>query len=206
MKKVLLTAAALFALTAFSATAEDKNNSYSFLDNFAVEAHFANTYPLGSAGEQLFSCVGFGLGAELTLPKKIKRFDIGFSFRMECLGYAAKGGSNLKGGCDTRLSPGFFMRLPFSVGKFDFAFMPEVFYGIAFKNPRWRDASGLHGVYADQTIGVLPALRFAIPKTPVELDFAPLLMMNLEKSGPVFEAGFRLGAAWRFGEMRGRKK
>jgi len=70
MKKVLLTAAALFALTAFFATAEDKNNSYSFLDNFAVEAHFANTYPLGSAGDQLFSCVGFGLGAELTLPKK----------------------------------------------------------------------------------------------------------------------------------------
>ena len=206
MKKVLLTAAALFALAVFSATAENKKGSYSFLDNFAVEAHFANTYPLGSAGEQLFSCAGFGLGAELTLPKKTKQIDFGFSLRMEWLGYAVKSGGNLKGGYDTRWSPGFFARVPFSIGKFDFAFAPEVFYGIAFKNPRWRDASGLHGVYVDQTIGVLPALRFAIPKTPVELDAAPLLMMNLENGGPVFEAGFRLGAAWRFGNMKGRKK
>ena len=64
----------------------------------------------------------------------------------------------------------------------------------------------MKGFYVDQSICVAAGLRFVLPKTPLEVELAPLFAAQFENSDVLFEAGFRLGAAWHFGKKNGGKK
>ena len=135
---------------------------------------------------------------------KFCRFDLGASLRLDWSQYVPKSVGKLDGGFDIFALPGIFVRVPFKLGNLDFAFQPELSYGLAFKCPKGR--SGLKGFYVDQSLCVAAGLRFVLPKTPLEVELAPLFAAQFENDDVLFEAGFRLGVAWHFGKKNGGKK
>ena len=204
MKKFFALAAATFALVALPPVLTAQENDGARFKGLAVEAHFANLYAAGGLSDHLLCVAGAGLGVEWTLPLNFDRFDLGASLRLDWSQYVPKSGGKLDSGFDIFALPGIFVRVPFKLGNLDFAFQPALSYGLAFKCPKGR--SGLKGFYVDQSICVAAGLRFVLPKTPLEVELAPLFAAQFENSDVLFEAGFRLGAAWHFGKKNGGKK
>ena len=201
MKKIFVVAAALAFVALPKAGAQEA--AARFVDGLAVEGHLLGACSPCGNNKSLTCLLGAGVGAEWTLPLQFDPVDVGVSLRAEWLQFIPKSGSALTGGFDIRAYPGIFARFPFKLGKMIFALQPEFFYGVAMKFPNSNDASGIKSFYANQVLGVAADLRMSLSKAErLELSFAPMAIMELEKSASVFELGLRAGVVWRFAKKR----
>lgn len=201
MKKIFVAAAALAFVALPKAGAQEA--AARFVDGLAVEGHLLGACSPCGNNKSLACLFGAGAGAEWTLPLQFDPVDVGVSLRAEWLQFIPKSGSALTGGFDIRAYPGIFARFPFKLGKMNFALQPEFFYGVAMKFPKSNDGSGIKSFYANQVLGMAADLRMSLSKAErLELSFAPMAIMELEKNASVFELGLRAGVVWHFAKKR----
>ena len=195
-KKVLILICALTFLFA-KITAQENQNSKS--NTAGIGLYFTNTYPAGKWSEFIKTSLGGGFYVDYMLPLNLNALDLGIDMRLEYGFLIPKVTDIIEQAGDISVRPGFIVRIPFTVGNFNMAFVPELSYGIVIHNINATEESKVNGVYLDQALGVSPALRFSFPRMNIlEFELAQISTFAFEDSAVIIQSGFHIGAIWHF--------
>lgn len=172
-------------------------------EGFAAGAFFNNQYALGGWSDFALTNFGAGFDAEYTVPVFLPyNMDLGASLHLDFNATFPKKDTTLKSHNDIRLYAGAFLRIPFTFLGQNFAFQPEIGYGMDFSHAVGQKGSQANGWYADQTIVFAPALRYMAPVkalSSVEFELSPYWTISPEQKGEAMNfLGFRIGAVWHF--------
>ena len=207
MKKVLTVLAMAIALSGAAFAQEEKQSPVIFFDEtvpryegVAAGLFFMNQYPLGGWSDFALTNIGGGADLEYTLPHFLPGgVDLGFSVHGEYSFTFPKADTTLKSHSDIRTYAGMFLRMPFSICGQNFAFQPELGYGIDFSFCEGQNGSEAHGLYVDQMVFIAPAIRYIPGGKTVELELAPFWSLSPEQySNAIHDFGFRIGVVWHF--------
>ena len=195
-KKVFFITCALLFIFAKLTAQQNEPVRY---EGAGLGVYFCNSYPAGKWSEYVKASVGGGLTADYILPIDLGVIDLGINLKAEYAGLVPKATDIIISANDITFAPGVFCRIPFSLGKFNAAFVPVISYGIVVHSIKAKQESKVTGVYRDQTFCLSPALRFCIPNMQnLEVELAQISSFAFEDSNVVMQMGFHLGAIWYF--------
>lgn len=174
---------------------------------FSIGLYGAGDFPLADYAEFCTANAGGGLGVELAIPLGSDNFSIGFSARSSFrYGFVNPNNSVIDSLYDLDFLAGFFVRLGFSIGKLQMAFVPELSYGglCHFVQPK-PGIFDLNNFYMDQIMTFAPSLRFVLP-ADLEIEAAPVYAISFEKEIVPQQIGGRIGLLWHISDFVKNKK
>ena len=202
MKKLL---ALGFVILAFSIAFAQENEKEPFIvfssddvpryEGLAVGGHWLNQWPMGVYADFAQMSLGGGVDAEFTFPLNLpKNLDLGLGVHGDFLHVIPKPETTLKSDEETRISIGFWGRLPFMVGSLPMAFQPEIFAGYSVFFTEAQDGATANGPYNGVLIGASPALRIMPPfMKNFEIDLAGVFTITPEDEEYSMMLGYRFG-------------
>lgn len=187
---------------------EEKQRVFNFFsdevpryEGFAAGGFLYNQYALGGWSDFAVTNLGGGLDAEYTVPAFLPyNLDLGASLHLEAGHTFPKADTTLKSHDDIRLYAATFLRIPFTFLGQNFAFQPELGWGVTFNHCVGQKHSLANGWYTDQIITFSPALRYMPPieaLSTVEFELSPYWSISPEKASEAVNfLGFRIGVVW----------
>ncbi|MBR4791212.1 MAG: hypothetical protein IK024_10010 [Treponema sp.] len=166
-----------------------------------IGMYFCNSYPAGNWKEYIKTSLGCGLYLDYVLPFNLPKFDIGINIK-EDWSFVTPKKENINSILDFTFLPGVYIRIPFCIGNFKGAFVPDLSYGLSIHNVYGNKDSNISGFYFDQLIGITTGFRFCIPYfEKLEIDTSHVSTFVFEDSNVITQVGFRIGFVYHF-EMK----
>ena len=209
-KKALVLMAAVLLASSLSAQQNNRttvtSNDVPIFSGAAIEISVTNQYALGGWSGYAVANLGAELGCEYTLPHFMPlNMDLGFSAHVDYGHTFPKSGTTLKTHESLRATVGAWLRIPFKIATQNFAFQPEVSYGIAANYTVGQNGSTANGWYLDQVVGISPSLRYIPPTDSLknfEFVLSPWWTFSPEQfSNAVNFLGVKLGVVWHINDF-----